>query len=239
MKTRTLALEPGKAENEVEHIRELFLPTKEKIIQCLRELGLGKTKVQHVQDVADLALKIADEVERREGIKVDRRIVEVGALFHDVGLAKTFKDPELEPEAYPEHCVIGGDIIRKLGLPDRVARCAEVHEFGGGITRKEAEELRFPVLPYRESYAPANLEEAIVTVADCFMFVKEVKERGWAEFDLWKNPESVKDLYFGYINDCYKRKLNREVSKTHPILDRLYTINKDLFPFVKAEFFTY
>lgn len=111
-----------------------------------------------------------------------------------------------------------------------------MHEFGGGITRKEAEELRFPILPYKNSYAPQNLEEAIVTVADCFLFVEEVKERGWEGYDLWKNPESLKDLYYNYINDIYKKILEREITKEHPILDRLYNINKIFFKYVKPEF---
>ena len=183
-----------------------------------------------------MSLKIADEIEKKENIKTDRKIVEVGALFHDIGLAKSYKDPELEPEVYPCHCVIGGYIIRKLGLPERVARCAEVHEFGGGITRKEAEELRFPILPYKDKYAPETLEEAIITVADSFIFVEEVKERGWEGFDLWENPESLKELFFLYINDIYKKKLEREITREHPILDRLFFINKPLFKYVKREF---
>jgi putative nucleotidyltransferase with HDIG domain len=229
-------MKPGEPGNEVEKIKELFLPTREKMIQSMRYLGLGEVKIKHVCDLADLSLKIAGEVEKQTGIKSNKEILEAGALFHDIGLAKSYKDPELEPEVYPSHCVIGADIIRKLGLPERVARCAEVHEFGGGITRKEAEELRFPILPYKNSYAPQNLEEAIVTVADCFLFVEEVKERGWEGYDLWKNPESLKDLYYNYINDIYKKILEREITKEHPILDRLYNINKIFFKYVKPEF---
>ena len=236
MNNESLLMKPGKPENGVERIKELFLPTREKMIQSMRDLGLGETKIQHVKDLANLALKIAEEIEKQEGIKADKKILEAGALFHDIGLAKSYKDPELEPEIYPSHCVIGADIVRKLGLPERVARCAEVHEFGGGITGKEAEELRFPILPHKDSYAPQTLEEGIVTVADCFTFVEEVKERGWEGYDLWKNPESLKDLYFKYINDIYKKKLEKEISKDHPILDRLYNINKEFFKYVKPEF---
>lgn len=236
MNNKSLYMRPGKPENEVEKIKELFLPAREKMIQAIKDLGLGETKIQHVKELADFALKIAEEIKNQEGIKADYKILEAGALFHDIGLAKSYKNPELEPEIYPSHCVIGADIVRKLGLPERVARCAEVHEFGGGITKKEAEELRFPILPYKESYAPQTLEEGIVTVADCFLFVEEVKERGWEGYDLWENPEALKDLYFKYINDIYKKKLEKEISKDHPILNRLYNINKKFFKYVKPEF---
>ena len=37
---------PGKPENEIEEIKELFLPTHEIIIQSMRKLGLGETKIQ-------------------------------------------------------------------------------------------------------------------------------------------------------------------------------------------------
>lgn len=229
-------LKPGKPENNIEEIKESFLPNKEMMIKSMKKLGLGETKIKHVQELAVLSLKIADQIEKEENVKTDKKIIEAGALFHDIGLAKSYKDPELEPEVYPAHCVIGADIVRKMGLPERVARCAEVHEFGGGITKKEAEELRFPILPYKEKYAPENLEEAIVTVADCFIFVEEVKERGWEGFDLWENPESLKELYFLYINDIYKKKAETEINREHPILERLYNINKPLFKYVKPSF---
>ena len=216
---------------KLEEIKELLLPSREKIISVLRCLGLYEAKVEHSIDVAALALKIAKAVED-DGIAVNKKIVEAGALLHDIGLTKTFDDLS------PEHGVIGADIIRKLGFPERVARCAEVHEACGGLTREEAEELKFPILPLKDSYAPQSIEEKIVTASDLFIYMlKEGPEEfGYKKFDPWKEPEAIIDALFPYCRDVYKKKLNRTITRDHPIIKRAYEINKEFIKYIKPEF---
>jgi len=55
---------------------------------------------------------------RGDGIEVNKKIVEAGALLYYIGLAKVCDDNS------PEHSVIGADMIRKLGFPERVALCS-------------------------------------------------------------------------------------------------------------------
>ena len=136
----------------LEEIKEMLIPNKEKIIAILRSLGISETKVIHSADVVDFAIKIASIMENN-GKKVNKKIIQAGALLHDIGLVRTFDDIS------PEHGVIGADIVRKLGFPESVARCCEVHECCGGLTIIEAEESKFPILPLRESYAPITIEE--------------------------------------------------------------------------------
>lgn len=225
---------PGKPSNEIERIREFLLPPKEKIISVLKLLGLSEKKITHSIEVADLALKITDEIERTEGIDVDREIVEAGALLHDIGLIKTFDDFS------PEHSVIGADIIRKIGLPERVARCAEVHEMAGGLSRKVAEELKFPILPLGEDYSPQTLEEEIVTAADLFQYLlrEAPEEFGYKKYDPWKNPEVAKEALFSYIRDVYQKKLKKtlEMDQTSEMLSIGYEICKEFVKYVKPSF---
>lgn len=47
--------------------------------------------------------------------------------MHDIGIVYMIDDLS------PEHSVIGAEMIRNLGLPERVARCAERHEVGGTV----------------------------------------------------------------------------------------------------------
>ena len=130
--------------NDIEEIKKLLIPKRSEIVQILKQVGLDDTTVNHSISVADISLKIADEVERH-GRSVDKRVVEAGALLHDIGLAKVCD------HASPEHSVIGADIIRKIGLPDHVAMCAEVHEFHGAVTFDEAFELQYPIYPLRRA----------------------------------------------------------------------------------------
>ncbi|MHA1687091.1 MAG: HD domain-containing protein [Candidatus Heimdallarchaeaceae archaeon] len=222
---------PGKPENEIEKIKEFFLPDRDKIIYILKLLGLSRKKIKHSIEVADLALKIADEIKRTEGVNVDRKIVEAGALLHDVGLVRTFDDLS------PEHSVIGSDIIRKVGLPERVARCAEVHEMAGGLTRKIAEELKFPILPLKEDYSPQTLEEEIVTAADLLQYlIREAPEEfGYKKYDPWKDPGVAKEALFLYLQDVYRKKLNKEltIDQASPVLEKGYEICKEFIKYVK------
>lgn len=225
---------PGKPLNKIERIREFLLPPREKIISILKLLNLNEKKIKHSIAVADLSLKIADEIKRVDGIEADRRIVEAGALLHDVGLAMTFDDLS------PEHSVIGGDIIRKVGLPERVARCAEVHEMAGGLSRKVAEELKFPLYPLKDNYSPSTLEEEIVTAADLFQYLlrEAPEEFGYKKYDPWEDPEGCKEALFSYCRDVYKKKLNKELTMNEatPMLEKGYEICREFSEYVKATF---
>lgn len=220
--------------NDIEEIKKWIIPDRTAIVRILKKVGLDDTTVKHSVLVADISLKIADEAERH-GYTVDRRVVEAGALLHDIGLAKVCD------HASPEHSVIGADIIRKIGLPNHVAMCAEVHEFHGAVTFNEAFELQYPIYPLRQSYAPTTIEEKIVTIADLFIFVliEGPHEYGFEKLDPWKDfRRSIEATAYPYCRDVYKKKLNIDVEKNHPIVRRAYDINADMVPMVKAEFFS-
>jgi len=59
------------------------------------------------------------------------------------------------------HGVVGGEIIRGLGLPEAVAKVAERH-VGAGLTAEEAAGFGLP----RRNFVPITLEEKIVCYAD-------------------------------------------------------------------------
>ncbi len=213
-----------------EEIKEMLIPDKEKIVAILQKLGMSKKKIQHSIDVANFADKIADVIEK-DGKTINRRLLQAGALLHDIGLTRTFDDIS------PEHGVIGADMVRKMGLPESVARFCEVHESCGGITFKEAEELKFPILPLRESYAPETLEEKILVAADFFIFIiKEGPEDyGYKRYDPWNNPEELKDAMFPYVRDVYRKYLKKEITIDHPIINRGYLINKEFLNYITPD----
>lgn len=127
------------------------LPSREQTLQFLRESGCRQNVVRHVEAVSNLACEIAQAC-REKGYHVDLKLVETGALLHDIGRSKTHT---------VHHAVAGAEIARSLGLPKPVISIIEKH-VGGGITTREAKKLGWP----RGVYIPQTLEEKIVSYAD-------------------------------------------------------------------------
>jgi len=127
------------------------LPTREQALQLLRESGCRENVIKHCEAVTELAVEIAKAC-KKKGLNVNLELVEVGALLHDIGRAKTHS---------VHHAVIGAQIGKTLGLPEPVISIIKRH-VGGGITAKEAKKLGWP----KDIYTPQTLEEKIITYAD-------------------------------------------------------------------------
>jgi uncharacterized protein len=128
------------------------LPSREHAIQLLRINKCPNKVFKHCLVVADLALEMGSKLKNR-GFDVDLQLVEIGALLHDIGRAKTHS---------VHHAIVGSDIAKKSGLPSSVISIIRRH-VGGGIIKKEAEELGWP---RDEDYVPVTLEEKLVSYAD-------------------------------------------------------------------------
>jgi uncharacterized protein len=127
------------------------LPSREQAIQFLYESGCSRNVIKHSEKVAELAVEIAEEC-KEKGINVDLKLVETGALLHDIGRSKTHS---------VHHAVVGAKIAKSLGLPEPVILIIKRH-VGGGITAKEAKLLGWP----KDIYIPQTTEEKIVSYAD-------------------------------------------------------------------------
>lgn len=117
-------------------------------IVLLMRAGVSKEDIDHCRKVAGKALEIAE----RTGAALDIELVGRGALFHDLGKAKTHE---------MDHGRIGAEIGRSLGLPPEITDIMEKH-IRGGLTAEEAEELGLPV----RDYTLGRLEERIIIYAD-------------------------------------------------------------------------
>ncbi len=117
---------------------------------------------KHCIAVADLALKIAESVERR-GYTVDKEAVLLGALLHDIGRAITH-DPFM-------HFLKSAEILKSEGLDERIVKIAERH-FSAGINAEEAKKLGLP----EKDYLPESIEEKIVSFADNITFGSTVRD---------------------------------------------------------------
>ena len=135
-----------------EAITEFFLHVVEdllmKDIAILKNAGCPDEAVQHSLEVARKCLEIASRLK----IPVDKHLLARGALFHDLGKAKTYG---------MEHGEIGAKMAEELGLEEAIRQIILKH-IRGGLTEAEAKELGLPV----RDYTLRTPEEKIVIYAD-------------------------------------------------------------------------
>ena len=138
---------------------------------CEGNPSLEKVLLKHSTDVADRALKIADN---HPEFKIDRQFLYEAAMLHDIGIVNV-DAPAIfcyGTEPYIKHGLLGGEILRKEGLPAH-ARVAERHT-GTGLTRKEILKQSLPLPP--ADYVPETLEEQIICYADKFYSKTRLEE---------------------------------------------------------------
>jgi uncharacterized protein len=117
-------------------------------MELLKKAGVSEPDIAHCNKVAEKALEIG----RRVKARVDMELIGRGALFHDLGKARTHAI---------EHGKIGAETGKKMGLPREITDIMEKH-IRGGLTKEEAVELGLPV----KDYTLGRLEERIVIYAD-------------------------------------------------------------------------
>ena len=115
-------------------------------IALLRRAGCSEGVIAHCRAVRDLALTFTTDP------IVDRDLVEIGALLHDIGRGVTHD---------LRHAQVGGEICRSLGLDEMVVSIVERH-IGAGLT---ADECSLLGLAPRDC-VPRTIEEKIVAHAD-------------------------------------------------------------------------
>jgi len=139
-----------------------------KDIDSLRKAGCPEEAIEHSIEVARKALEISSRVK----IDVDREVVVLGGIYHDLGKSKTYA---------LQHGEIGAEMARELGLGDEIISIILKH-IRGGLTEAEAIELELPV----RDYTLRTPEEKIVIYTDRLVDIYmedlvEVDEKGAEE----------------------------------------------------------
>ena len=106
--------------------------------------------LNHCKATRQKALRIADMLTAK--ISVDLKLVEIGALLHDIGRARTHD---------VTHGYVGGQILELYNFPSNIVRVVERHVLGG-FTAEEAIQVGLPP----RNFVPESWEEKIVCVAD-------------------------------------------------------------------------
>lgn len=169
-------------------------------IDLLKKTGVPEEDIKHCVKVAEKALEIA----QRADADVDMELIGRGALFHDLGKAKTHEI---------EHGRIGAELGKALGLPEPVTDIMEKH-IRGGLTDEEAEELGLPI----KDYSLKRLEERIVIYADRIVDIitdriveirdeleaEERFEEILKEYPKYGKNEKTMKRYFGYHQEIQR-----------------------------------
>lgn len=119
-----------------------------KDIKTLKNEGCPEEAVAHSIEVARKALEISSRI----GMALDRKLIVLGAIYHDLGKAETYG---------MQHGEIGAQMAGRLGLDERIIAIILKH-IRGGLTEPEAVELGLPV----RDYTLRTPEEKIVIYAD-------------------------------------------------------------------------
>jgi uncharacterized protein len=127
------------------------VPSRDEAFKLLHKVGCPQQVLEHVSFVSEVALQIASKCESN-GVTVNIRLVEVGALLHDIGRSRTHEI---------SHAVVGAQLARENGMPEDLIRIVENH-VGAGIPRSEALRLGLPP----KDYLQTTPEEKIVAYAD-------------------------------------------------------------------------
>ncbi|MEK6692553.1 MAG: HDIG domain-containing metalloprotein [Nitrospirota bacterium] len=160
-------------------------------IALLRKAGVSENDVRHCVKVAEKALEIAE----RTGSDVNMELIGRGALFHDLGKAKTHEI---------EHGKIGAELGSQLGLIREITDIMEKH-IRGGLTEEEARELGLPV----KDYTLKTLEERIVIYSDRLVdiIMDGIVDIGGDELEAERRFEEILMEYPKYGKN--KKTLNR------------------------------
>ena len=163
-----------------------MIPDESEALRIHRKYGSAPIIVEHCRAVERVARIIAGELARR-GAAVDEKVVQAGALLHDIGRTRI---------QTVRHGFEGAEILRREGVDDGVVEVVKRH-VGAGITREEARKLGLP----EGDYEPRTLEQKVVCFADKMIdsnkarpFAEEVKRFARKGHDVRKLEALKEDL---------------------------------------------
>jgi len=114
----------------------------------------------HSQIVRDIALQLAANWR-----PTNKKLIEVGALLHDIGVYRLYRDGVQNKDAYVTHGLLGYKLLEEEGFGEAICRFALRHT-GVGITKEDIVIAKLPLPP--DDYVAETNEERLVMYADKF-----------------------------------------------------------------------
>lgn len=114
----------------------------------------------HCQIIEAIAMQLLDKNPIKD---IDRNLVRVGCLLHDIGAYDVLEDGEFVQGV--RHGIIGENILKSEGFSETIWRFAS-HHTGVGLTKKDVLDQKLPI-PVAD-YTARTIEEQLVMYADKF-----------------------------------------------------------------------
>ncbi|MBI1876773.1 MAG: HDIG domain-containing protein [Chloroflexi bacterium] len=211
------------------------MKSRQEIIQLLIENGTGPELLAHVERIERISQLLADQVEAQGG-KVNRPVLEAGALLHDLGLPLRQGTPVTIPAFGDKakgvtsddilHPITGARRAAELGFPPEVTRCILRHIPGPSMA--ECETLGLPPPP--EETVPEAIEEKIVCYADFLNWV------GMLGMNPWKDSEALLKAGVPYLGFFLEQKTGQPLGYDSPAAQRWLTLDAEMRPYARPEF---
>ena len=182
----------------------------------------------HSLIVKDIALELVKNLEKR-GIKINKKLVEIGCLVHDIGCYECYEFYGRNKGCYIQHGIRGYEILKKEGFGEEIARMATIH-LGVGLVEENVVASGLPL--EHKDYIPITLEEELVAYADNF------HSKSGPKFDKFENsreklaklwPESVMifDRFRKKFGEPELKKLEKKYNKWQKEMEKKIRKFKD------------
>ncbi|MGK5728579.1 HDIG domain-containing metalloprotein [Streptomyces sp. URMC 124] len=143
-----------------------MLPTVDAIRALHAKYAPTREAFDLVYTHCEIVCRVAEQLLAADGHRLDAGLVRAGALLHDIGVYRLYDDTGRIPSGeYIRHGVLGHEILRQEGFPERLRRFCSCHT-GVGLTRHDIEKQGLP-LPVAD-YVAESGEEQLVMYADKF-----------------------------------------------------------------------
>src|SRR3990167_1450431 len=113
------------------------LPTREQCLELLHKNHTPQNIIEHCEAVSRFAASVADKLQKKS-IKVNRQLVEAGAMLHDIEKLK------------PDHELRGSEFVRDAGYQE-AAEIVRTH----GLSHLD-----------NSLFSPKSIEQKLVFYAD-------------------------------------------------------------------------
>jgi uncharacterized protein len=134
------------------------VPTNAEVFDLMAKWGFPDGIKEHSIVVKDIAMEFVKKIRNRNpNAKIDARVVETGALLHDIGRIKSHG---------LDHGFRGYQALMDVKVDERVARCALVHVLGGFTLDDIKHEFPGNFKDIKVSLMPQSIEEKIVCFSD-------------------------------------------------------------------------
>jgi uncharacterized domain HDIG len=189
-----------------------------KILQLHEKYAPNREILETILVHSQINWEIAQQLIEHNNLDVDKDLVHIGCLVHDIGCYKLVDRNGIRQKGKQglTHGILGAEILADEGYSQEIQRFAS-HHTGMGLTKEEIAERKLP-LPHRD-FVPQTDEEKLVSYVDKFHSKDpqfnsfEYQRRKMAEF----GERSVK-AFDDLAKKFGKPDLNQLAAKYHQII---------------------